>query len=539
MARSKIACVVDVHPVRDRVKTHLVAQGSEHIEELGLAVVAAVGRVHPVARVRELLRGHEAVGDMKLAGDPLGHRAVASGIRWRFCGNREGIFAQHPVRRIGEITRIDAARKRDQHATRGPKCIVEGSALGAEIGGGFHGAKVKGGCRAVNTCRGGAGPTKHYACHTETGGTMAKLRVGLLFGGRSVEHEVSLVSATSILAALDPSRYDVTLVAVDADGHWRLGDPTLPPTLATLKSAVQGDEVDLPATPRQHTLIPVGENARKSGQTLDVIFPVIHGRGGEDGSLQGLLELAGIPYVGSGVLGSAIQMDKDVAKRLLSAAGLPVTPGVCVRAHQLGDGADVVDALVDELGPSLFVKPANQGSSVGISKVERREELLPALIDAARYDTKILVERAIDAREIEVALLGNDPIEASVPGEIRTRNTFYDYDAKYIDDDTELLIPAPIDAELADEMRNLAIGAVVALEGAGLARVDFLLERDTEKVFINEVNSIPGFTKGSMYPLLWQASGIPYPALLDRLIELALERHRITAALETRYEPTR
>jgi D-alanine-D-alanine ligase len=368
---------------------------------------------------------------------------------------------------------------------------------------------------------------------------MAKLRVALLFGGRSVEHEVSLVSAASILGALDPSRYEVTLVAVDVDGRWHLGDPALPPTLATLKSAVHGDEVDLPVAPGQHTLIPVGENAGKGGHTLDVVIPVIHGRGGEDGSLQGLLELAGIPYVGSGVLGSAIQMDKDIAKRLLSAVGLPVTPGVCVRSHQLGDGEALASAVIEELGSSLFVKPANQGSSVGISKVERREELLPALIDAARYDTKILVERAIDAREIEVALLGNDPIEASVPGEIRTRHAFYDYEAKYVDDATELLIPAPIDDNVAEEMRRLAVDAAVALEAAGLARVDFLLERDTEKIFINEVNSIPGFTKGSMYPLLWQASGIPYPALLDRLIELALERHRITAALETRYEPTR
>jgi D-alanine-D-alanine ligase len=368
---------------------------------------------------------------------------------------------------------------------------------------------------------------------------MAKLRVALLFGGRSVEHEVSLVSAASILSALDPSRYDVTLVAVDTDGRWHLGDPTLPPTLAALKSAVHGDEVDLPVAPGKHTLTPVGEGARKSSQKIDVIFPVIHGRGGEDGSLQGLLELAGIPYVGSGVLGSAIQMDKDIAKRLLAAAGLPVTPGACVRANGLGDGAAVADALIDELGESLFVKPANQGSSVGISKVERREDLLPALRDAARYDTKILVERAIDAREIEVALLGNDPIEASIPGEIRTRHAFYDYDAKYVDKDTELLIPAPIGDELAEEMRRLAVEAVVALEGAGLARVDFLLDRNSEEIFINEVNSIPGFTQGSMYPLLWQASGIPYPALLDRLIELALERHRITTALETRYEPTR
>jgi len=368
---------------------------------------------------------------------------------------------------------------------------------------------------------------------------MAKLRVGLLFGGRSVEHEVSLVSANSILAALDPSRYDVTLVAVDADGRWHVGDRALPAGPAALEAAVRGVEVDLPVAPGQNTLIPVTEDVPSTPHALDVIFPVIHGRGGEDGSLQGLLELAGIPYVGAGVLGSAIQMDKEVAKRLLRAAGLPVTPAVCVRSHRIDTDSKIVDALIDELGSSLFVKPANQGSSVGISKVERREELLPALREAARYDTKILVERAVDAREIEVALLGNDPIEASIPGEIRTRHAFYDYDAKYADAATELLIPAPVDDSLAAELRRLAIAAVVALEGAGMARVDFLVDRHSEEIFINEVNSIPGFTKGSMYPLLWQASGMSYPALLDRLIELALERHRITAALETRYEPKR
>ncbi len=368
---------------------------------------------------------------------------------------------------------------------------------------------------------------------------MAKLQIALVFGGRSVEHEVSLVSATSILGALDPNRYDVSLVAVDPEGRWRLGDPALPRTLATLKAAVRGAEVDLPVAPGQATLIHVGSGTRKSGPKLDVIFPVIHGRGGEDGSLQGLLELTGIPYVGSGVLGSAIQMDKDITKRLLRAAGLPVTPSVCVRASQLGDRATAVDRSIDELGLPLFVKPANQGSSVGISKVERRADLMPALLDAARYDTKILVERAIDAREIEVALLGNDPIEASIPGEIRTRHAFYDYDAKYVDKDTELLIPAPIDDAVAKKMRRLAVEAVVTLEGSGLARVDFLLDRNSGEIYINEVNSIPGFTQGSMYPLLWQASGISYPALLDRLIELALERHKITAALETRYEPTR
>ncbi len=359
---------------------------------------------------------------------------------------------------------------------------------------------------------------------------MGKLRVGLLFGGRSVEHEVSITSATSILGALDPSRYEVTLVAVDHDGRWHLG-----PAAESLAAAVQGEEVHLPAVPGEQTIVSSGDPARDPGRELDVVFPVIHGRGGEDGSLQGLLELAGVPYVGSGVLGSALQMDKEVTKRLLAAADLPVTTCVCVRSRELGDAAAVVERILDEIGLPLFVKPANQGSSVGISRVDDREALIPALRNAARFDTKILAERAIDGREIEVALLGNDPIEASVPGEICTRNDFYDYEAKYLDDNTELLVPAPLDEEQTERARQLALKAVVVLEGAGLARVDFLLERSTNRFFINEVNSIPGFTSKSMYPLLWESSGVSYPALLDRLIELALERHRVTNALETRY----
>jgi len=269
---------------------------------------------------------------------------------------------------------------------------------------------------------------------------------------------------------------------------------------------------------------------------LDVVFPIIHGRGGEDGSLQGLLEMAGVAYVGSGVLGSALQMDKEVSKRLLQAAGLPVTPWVCVRSEQLRqDTQSVASRVLKEIGLPMFVKPANQGSSVGISRVGKSAELIPALTKAARYDTKLLAERGIDAREIEVALLGNDPIEASVPGEIRTKRDFYDYYAKYQDDQTELLIPAPLDDRQTAEVRRLAIDATRALEGAGMARVDFLMERSTGRFFVNEVNSLPGFTDGSMYPKLWEASGLRYSALLDRLIELAIARHRITSALETRY----
>jgi len=366
---------------------------------------------------------------------------------------------------------------------------------------------------------------------------MAKLRIGLLFGGRSVEHEVSVTSATCILKALDPTRYDVALVAIDHQGRWHLGSPALPP-----EAAASGAEVTLPAVPGEGHLVSMPRTTRDAAraiQALDVIFPIVHGQGGEDGTLQGLLELAGVPYVGAGVLGSALQMDKEASKRLLAAAGLPVVPWVLVRREELrADAQAAAERAERALGFPVFVKPANLGSSVGITKVKERKQLVPALREAARYDRKLLVERAIDAREIEVALLGNDPIEASVVGEIRTQREWYDYEAKYVDEDTELLIPAPIDEEQSRKARSLAIEAVRLLEGAGLARVDFLMDRRTGELFVNEVNSLPGFTEGSMYPRLWEASGLPYAALLDRLIELALERHREKSELETVYRRT-
>jgi D-alanine-D-alanine ligase len=371
----------------------------------------------------------------------------------------------------------------------------------------------------------------------DSGGGMAKLRVGLLFGGRSVEHEVSVTSATCILKALDPTRYDVSLVAIDHAGRWHLGSPTLPP-----EAASRGEEVMLPAVPGQHSLVSMAQGSGKLAlgeRPVDVIFPIVHGQGGEDGTLQGLLELAGVPYVGAGVLGSALQMDKEVSKRLLAAAGLPVVPWVLIRSDELRKHPEAAaQRALASLELPVFVKPANLGSSVGISKVKRRSELVPALEEAARYDRKLLVERGVDAREIEVALLGNDPIEASVVGEIRTQHEWYDYEAKYVDEATELLIPAPIDEATARAAREMAIAAARVLEGAGLARVDFLLDRRSGELFINEVNSLPGFTEGSMYPRLWEASGLPYAALLDRLIELALARHRETLALETLYRRT-
>jgi len=366
------------------------------------------------------------------------------------------------------------------------------------------------------------------------GGTaMPKLRVGLIFGGRSVEHEVSIASATSILRNLDPSRYEVWLLAVGHDGGLRVGAPG-----TSLEGTLErGTPSVFPAAPTAGGLLPLRPGGERIA--LDVLFPIVHGRGGEDGSLQGLLELCGLPYVGSGVLGSAIQMDKEVAKRLLVHAGLPVGPWRGVSAHELArDPRGVALRLAEELDLPVFVKPANSGSSVGIQKVFEAKALGRALAESSRYDTKLLVEAALDAREIEVAVLGNEEPEASVPGEIRPRRDWYDYEAKYVDESTELLVPAPLSEDEAERARSLALRAFRALEGAGLGRVDFLMERSSGSLYVNEVNSLPGFTEMSMYPRLWEASGLPYPQLLDRLIELALDRHRTRSALETTFRRT-
>ncbi|MFK7896966.1 MAG: D-alanine--D-alanine ligase family protein [Myxococcota bacterium] len=363
---------------------------------------------------------------------------------------------------------------------------------------------------------------------------MEKLRVGLLFGGRSVEHDVSIVSATSILGALDQSRYDVALIGVDAGGRWHLAPAH--GGISKLAAVLGEDQVFLPAAPGETALAPA-ESGASLGELgrLDVIFPIIHGRGGEDGALQGLLELAEIPYVGSGVLSSALQMDKDFAKRILADAGLPVTPWVTFSGGTLArDGLRAAAEHAEtEIGFPLFVKPANSGSSVGIARAETLPELISAIADAQRYDRKVIVEAAVDAREVEVAVLGNDSPEASIPGEIRSAGTFYDYDAKYRDDATELIIPAELDADQTEIVREMAIAAYQALDAEGMARVDFLVERSTSRLYINELNSLPGFTSVSMYPKLWEATGLPYPELLDRLIELALERHDRRSKLET------
>jgi D-alanine-D-alanine ligase len=359
-----------------------------------------------------------------------------------------------------------------------------------------------------------------------------KLRIGIVFGGRSGEHEVSVASARSIMAAIDRSRYEVVPVAIARSGQWLAG--VGPQALAAPNEALAVTEDASPAA-EAGTAIEIAGFARlpqvqSSGATglgdIDVIFPVLHGTYGEDGALQGMLEMAGLPYVGCGVLGSALGMDKEKAKLLFQAAGLPTVPGIIVfRAEVERDPEAVIMQIAERFGYPVFVKPANLGSSVGVSKAHEADELRGALALAARYDRKLVVEQAIDCREIECAVLGNDDPQASVVGEIVPSKEFYDYEAKYLDGASRLIIPAPIPDETAEAIRRMAVTAFRALDLSGLARVDFFLDRATGRVYLNEVNTMPGFTEISMYPKLWEASGLPYPQLISRLIELAIERH--------------
>jgi D-alanine-D-alanine ligase len=371
-----------------------------------------------------------------------------------------------------------------------------------------------------------------------------KLRVGILFGGRSGEHEVSLTSATSVLKALDPDKYEVVLIGITRDGGWRWGAPAGEADAKALRDALdQGKPVTPSVDPSHPGLVPLdspASSAGSGGNVVDVIFPVLHGTFGEDGTVQGVLELAGIPYVGAGVLGSAAGMDKDVMKRLFRDAGLPVVPWVlALRGEWEREPARVRGQIEREIGYPLFVKPANLGSSVGISRVAQARKLAAALDLAAEYDRKILVEKAVDAREIECSVLGNDRPQASVPGEVVPINEFYDYEAKYIKEGSELIIPAKLTPRQTKQVREFSVRAFQAIDGAGMARVDFLLDRRTGRVFVNEINTIPGFTPISMYPKMWEASGIPYPKLVDRLIELACERQQEKNRTRFRYEPGR
>jgi D-alanine-D-alanine ligase len=360
-----------------------------------------------------------------------------------------------------------------------------------------------------------------------------KIRVGLLFGGRSGEHEVSLTSAASVIQALDPDKYEVVPIGITREGGWRVGASAqrlLSVSPRSLPAILEnGKPVTASVDPTRPALVPLNsaQPAAGSAPAVDVVFPLLHGTFGEDGTVQGLLELAGIPYVGAGVLGSAAGMDKDIMKKLFCEAGLPVPPWVRVmRGDWEQDPAAVRKLIEKKLRYPVFVKPANLGSSVGISKVHKRRELASALNLAARYDRKILVEKGVNAREIECSVLGNDRPVASVVGEVVPINEFYDYEAKYVKAGSELIIPARLRAQQAARVQELAVRAFQAIDCAGMARVDFLLERRTGKIFVNEINTIPGFTPISMYPKLWEASGVPYPKLLDRLIELALDRQR-------------
>jgi D-alanine-D-alanine ligase len=365
-----------------------------------------------------------------------------------------------------------------------------------------------------------------------------KLRIGVIFGGRSGEHEVSLMSARSILGALDPNRYAVTQIGIDHHGSWWTGEDVLGALTSGQTSRLTRAAM-LP-DPSCNGLNSLLESDRlvvlEQLSQPDVIFPVLHGTFGEDGALQGFLEMADLAYVGAGVLGSALGMDKAAFKDIMRAHNIPVLNSALILRGEIESQPDAALGRAERVASyPLFVKPANLGSSVGITKCRSRSDLLEGLLEAARYDRRVLVERGIRGREIEISLLGNDLPEASVPGEIIPAGEYYSYAAKYLDENSALLIPAPIPDELAQKARQLAIQAYRAVDGAGMARADFLLDKDSGELYLNEINTIPGFTKISMYPKLWEASGLPYPQLLDRLIELALQRKADRDQTERRF----
>src|SRR5438309_5292421 len=387
---------------------------------------------------------------------------------------------------------------------------------------------------------------------------MKKVRVGVLFGGRSGEHEVSLLSAASVVNAIDKEKYEVVPIGITKDGHWltaaaaeallqgkphdeskhlRAGDPDATPGAAVLASGEAVVVPPEPVHPARRSLTPFQSDAtalRRAADraiNVDVIFPVLHGTFGEDGTIQGLLELADIPYVGAGVLGSAAGMDKDIMKALFRAAGLPIVKHVTIlRGNWEAEPKKAEKAVETNLRYPVFVKPANLGSSVGISKARDRKELGPAIYEAAKFDRKIVIEEGVGgkkhkAREIECSVLGNDRPQASVPGEIVPGKEFYDYTAKYLDEGSQLIIPAKLTKSKTKKVQELAIKAFQAVDCSGLARVDFLMDPKSHKIYLNEINTMPGFTSISMYPKLWAASGVGYSELISRLIQLGLDRH--------------
>src|SRR6202050_5159765 len=388
---------------------------------------------------------------------------------------------------------------------------------------------------------------------------MKKIRVGIVFGGRSGEHEISLLSAASVFKAIDKNKYEVVPIGITKEGRWvtaadaerllygkseegkhlRAGDPEATPGAAVL---AKGEAVVVPPEPHRHgALTPFETDASSHALTrraadraidVDVIFPVLHGTFGEDGTIQGLLELADLAYVGAGVLGSAAGMDKDIMKALFRAAGLPIVKHVTLLRSEWEANPKITQKLVEsKLKYPVFVKPANLGSSVGISKAHDRKELGPAIEEAAKFDRKIVIEQGVGgrkekAREIECSVLGNDKPEASLPGEIGPGKEFYDYTAKYLDEGSQLIIPAKLTKAETKRVQDLAVAAFKAVDCSGLARVDFLMDPLTAKLYLDEINTMPGFTAIRMYPKLWGASGLAYPDLIDRLIELGMERHK-------------
>jgi D-alanine-D-alanine ligase len=362
---------------------------------------------------------------------------------------------------------------------------------------------------------------------------MSKIRVGILFGGRSAEHEVSLQSARNIVDAIDKNKYDVVLIGIDKNGGWHLDEGSrflLQTTESELPALSAGGE-KLAMVPGKQEDQLVLLSGQQSPGSLDVVFPVLHGPFGEDGTVQGLLKLANIPFVGAGVLGSAVGMDKDVMKRLLRDAGIPIAKFITLNKYSAKEVA--FDDARDQLGLPLFIKPANLGSSVGIHKVRTPEEFDRAVEDAFQFDNKVLIEECIDGREIECSVLGNEQPVASVLGEILPSHEFYSYEAKYLDESGAALeIPAKLPQEISERIRQTAIKTFSVLCCQGMARVDFFL-RNGEEIIVNEINTIPGFTRISMYPKLWEASGLAYSELIDKLIQLAIEKFDREKRLKT------
>jgi D-alanine--D-alanine ligase len=365
-----------------------------------------------------------------------------------------------------------------------------------------------------------------------------KIRVGVLFGGRSAEHEVSVVSASSIIDALDREKYEVFPIGITPEGRWLSSLDAI--KLLKEKSSVQNlpEHLILP-DPRKQGLVKINNSGINEIQSSDVVFPVLHGTFGEDGTLQGLLELADVPYVGAGVLGSAVGMDKVIQKQVLETAKIRVAQGLSFLISEFeGDQKKITVRVEEEIEYPCFVKPSNTGSSIGISKAHDRKELIDAITLAGQYDRKIIVEKSIEkAREIECSVIGNDKPMASVPGEIIPSNEFYDYDAKYVDGKSTSVIPADLPKWAVRKIQYIACKAFKILDCAGMARVDFLVQGNGAKIYLNEINTIPGFTSISMFPKLWQASGLSYPDLLDKLIQLAIERHEAKSKLKRTYRP--